>query len=277
MMLLFAARGVSEIVARVAGSGAAWLTTLALFFLFVVYAIGTGTASLARLAAMAGFLFAPLLLLSLGEKGGGSWQDFVTIAAIWAAVKFGPSHWLWPYPGGRMAYIFSVVVAVDVAIAGFLLLRGVKHAGYSIGWGSGWALYIVGALAAFALIAIPLGIWMKFIMYSPRVHEWKSFVPLAVGILFFTAWPEELLFRGLLQNLMSTASKNPTAGWLGASLLFGFSHISNMGFPNWRYVALATIAGLFYGWTWRKTGSIFASAIVHGGVDVLWHFLFRTV
>jgi len=278
MMLLFAARGVSEMVARVAGSGAAWLTAVASFFLFVVYAIGTGTASLARLAAMAGFMFAPLLLLSLGEKGGpGAWQDFVTIAAIWAAVKFGPSHWLWPYPGGRMAYIFSVVVAVDVAIAGFLLLRGVKNTGYHIGWGSGWALYIVGALAAFALIAIPLGVWMKFITYSPRVHEWKSFVPLAVGILFFTAWPEELLFRGLLQNLMSTASKSPTAGWLGASVLFGFSHISNMGFPNWRYVVLATIAGLFYGWTWRKTGSMFASAIVHGGVDVLWHFLFRTV
>jgi membrane protease YdiL (CAAX protease family) len=50
-----------------------------------------------------------------------------------------------------------------------------------------------------------------------------------------------------------------------------------MGFPNWRYVILATIAGLFYGWTWRKTGSIFASAIVHALVDALWHFLFRTL
>ncbi len=59
--------------------------------------------------------------------------------------------------------------------------------------------------------------------------------------------------------------------------LFGFSHITNMGFPNWRYVILASIAGLFYGWTWRKTGSIFASAIVHALVDLLWHFLFKGV
>ena len=62
-----------------------------------------------------------------------------------------------------------------------------------------------------------------------------------------------------------------------SSVLFGFSHITNGGFPNWRYAILATIAGLFYGWTWRKTGSIFASALVHALVDALWHFLFRTL
>jgi len=81
----------------------------------------------------------------------------------------------------------------------------------------------------------------------------------------------------LLQNFLSKASKSDLAGWWTASVLFGFSHITNLGFPNWRYVILATIAGLFYGWTWRRTGSIFASALVHAGVDAVWHFLFRTV
>jgi len=64
--------------------------------------------------------------------------------------------------------------------------------------------------------------------------------------------------------------------WWTASVLFGFSHITNMGFPNWRYVILASLAGLFYGWTWRKTGSIFASALVHAAVDATWHFLFHS-
>jgi uncharacterized protein len=86
-----------------------------------------------------------------------------------------------------------------------------------------------------------------------------------------------LLFRGLLQNFLSKASKSDLAGWWTASMLFGFSHITNLGFPNWRYVILASIAGLFYGWTWRKTGSIFASALVHAAVDAVWHFLFRTL
>jgi len=192
-------------------------------------------------------------------------------------VKFGPSHWIWPYPDARLAYIFTVIVAVNLAVAGFMLLRKIKNVGYNIGWGNGWVLYILGALVVFACITIPLGIRIHFIAYAPQIHEWKTFLPLSIGILFFTAWPEELLFRGLLQNLLSQASRSDTVGWIGASILFGFSHIFNMHFPNWRYVLLASIAGLFYGWTWHKTGSIFASAIVHAGVDILWHFLFRTL
>jgi membrane protease YdiL (CAAX protease family) len=246
-------------------------------FIFLIYALGTGTAAFTRLAAIAAFIFLPLALLSAAQSAApGSWHDLFTLTAVWVTVKFGPSHWFWPYPGGRLAYIFTVILAVNIALAGFLLLRRTKNVGYTIGWGSNWTLYILGALVVFACIAIPLGLKLHFLAYSPHINEWKSFLPLSIAILFFTAWPEELLFRGLLQNLLSRAANSDTAGWLAASVLFGFSHITNLHFPNWRYVLLATIAGLFYGWTWRKTGSIFASAIVHAGVDILWHFLFLT-
>jgi membrane protease YdiL (CAAX protease family) len=277
LMLLFAASDIPDRISALAGPGSAWLLGLILFFIFLIYALGTGTASFARLAAVAAFIFLPLLLLSTAQTAApGSWQDFFTLAAIWVIVKLGPSHWVWPYPGGRLAYIFTVLLAVNIAIAGFLLLRRAKGIGYFIGWGKNWILYILGALTVFAGIAIPLGLKIHFLIYSPRIHEWKSFLPLSIAILFFTAWPEELLFRGLLQNFLSHATKSETAGWIAASLLFGASHITNMHFPNWRYVLLASIAGLFYGWTWRKTNSIFASALVHAAVDILWHFLFFT-
>jgi membrane protease YdiL (CAAX protease family) len=276
-MLLFAARGIPDRIATIAGPASGWLLAVILFFIFLVYGLGTGTASFARLGAVAAFIFLPLALLSGAPSAApGSWQDLFILVAIWVIVKFGPSHWFWPYPGGRLAYIFTVMLAVNIAIAGFILLRHTKDIGYSIGWGSNWSLYILGALVLIACIVIPLGLKLHFLSYSPHLSQWKSFLPLSVAILFFTAWPEELLFRGLLQNFLSRASNNNTAGWITASILFGFSHITNMHFPNWRYVLLATIAGLFYGWTWRKTGSIFASAIVHACVDILWHFLFLT-
>jgi membrane protease YdiL (CAAX protease family) len=277
VMLLFAARDFSDRLATLAGPGTGWLLGVIVFFIFLIYALGSGTASLARFATIAVFIFLPLLLLSTAQASApGGWQDFFTLTAIWVFVKFSPSHWLWPYPGGHLSYVFTVMVAVSVALAGFLLLRRAKGVGYSIGWGSGWSLYTLGALIFFACIAIPLGIKLHFIVYAPHLSEWKSFIPLSIAILFFTAFPEEFLFRGLLQNFVSQASKSETAGWIAASILFGFSHITNLHFPNWRYVLLASIAGLFYGWTWRKTGSIFASAIVHAGVDILWHFLFVT-
>jgi membrane protease YdiL (CAAX protease family) len=244
----------------------------------MVYLVGTGTFAVGRAGAIAGLIFVPLALaISSRGAAAGTWQDFVTVAGVWVFVKFGPSHWLWPYPGGRLAYVMTVLMAVTSALASFLLVRRLKGVGYSIGWGKGWAGYVLGSFLVFALIAVALGTGIHFIAFAPQWSKWSTFVGLSLAILMFTASPEELLFRGLLQNLLARASKSELAGWWTASMLFGFSHITNLGFPNWRYVILASIAGLFYGWTWRKTGSIFASALVHAGVDATWHFLFRTL
>jgi uncharacterized protein len=276
-MLLFAAKGVEQGFAAF-GTGGGFLLGAGVFVVYVAYLVGTGGFSIARAGIMAAFVFVPLsLALSAGRAGTGAWQDFLIVAGVWVVVKFGPSHWLWPYPGGRLAYVMTVLVAVNVAVAAFVVVRRANGIGYSIGWGTSWVWFVAGSFAGFGCIAIPLGIAMRFIAFAPQWHRWSSLFFTSVAILFFTAWPEELLFRGLLQNLLTRASKSDMAGWWTASVLFGLSHITNMGFPNWRYVILATIAGLFYGWTWRKSGSIFASALVHAAVDAVWHFLFRTV
>jgi uncharacterized protein len=276
--LVLAARGVAEAVAGKFGPGGGLLLGACVFLAYMVYLVGTGTFAVGRAGAIAGFIFVPLALaVSSRGAAAGTWQDFVTVAGVWVFVKFGPSHWLWPYPGGRLAYVMTVLMAVTSALASFLLVRRLKGVGYSIGWGKGWAGYVLGSFLVFALIAVSLGTGIHFIAFTPQWSKWSTFVGLSLAILMFTAWPEELLFRGLLQNLLARASKSELAGWWTASVLFGFSHITNLGFPNWRYVILASIAGLFYGWTWRKTGSIFASALVHAGVDATWHFLFRTL
>jgi len=276
--LIFAARGVSDLLARSAGSAPGYLLGAAAFLAYLIYAVGTNSFSLARTAVALLFAFTPLFLAaSASRQPPGAWQDFATLAGVWVAVKFGASQWLWPYPGGRLAYVLTILLALNVALAAFVLVRRLDGIGYNIGWGRHWGFFVLASFAVFACIAIPLGEALHFVSFAPRWDAWKTLPLSAVAIFFFTAWPEELLFRGLLQNMLSCASKSDLAGWWTASLLFGFSHITNRGFPNWRYVILASIAGFFYGWTWRKTGSIFASAIVHALVDALWHFLFKTI
>lgn len=276
--LLLAASGVAEGMAAKLGPGSGLFLGACVFLFYVVYLLGTGTFSVAKAGAIAGLIFVPLGLAGwAGEAAPGAWQDLVTLVGIWVVVKFGPTHWLWPFPGGHLAYVLTVLVAVNAALASFLLVRRVKGTGYSIGWGNRWGLYVIGSFVVFACIAIPLAISMHFVAFAPHWNKWSTYVGLSLAILMFTAWPEELLFRGLLQNFLARASKSDLAGWWTASVLFGFSHITNLGFPNWRYVILATIAGLFYGWTWRKTGSICASALVHAAVDATWHFFFRTL
>ena len=278
LMLLFAARGMESSLASRFGAGSGFFLGAAVFLVYLIYGLGTNTFAFTRAAAIAGLVFVPLALAaSEKQKPPGAWEDFLILAGVWVAVKFSPSHWLWPYPGGRLAYVFTVLLCVNVALAAFVLLRRVNGIGYSIGWSRHWGFFILASFLVFACIAIPLGRAMRFIEFAPQWSQWKALPFLSLGILFFTAWPEEFLFRGLLQNMLSRASNSDLAGWWTASILFGFSHITNMGFPNWRYVVLATIAGFFYGWTWRKTGSIFASALVHAAVDSTWHFLFRTV
>jgi membrane protease YdiL (CAAX protease family) len=273
MMLLFAARGVLNGLATRFGAGGGYLLGVAVLLVYLIYALGTNTFA----AGVAGLVFVPLALAASAEgRPPGTWQDFFTLASVWVAVKFSPAHWFWPYPGGRLAYVFTVLLCVNVALATFALVRRMDGIGYSIGWGRRWSFYVLASFLVFGCIAIPLGQAMHFIQFAPQRAEWKSFPLMSLAILFFTAWPEEFLFRGLLQNLLTRATKSDLAGWWTASIFFGFSHITNLGFPNWRYVILATVAGLFYGWTWRKSGSIFASALVHALVDVTWHFLFPT-
>jgi membrane protease YdiL (CAAX protease family) len=278
VMLALAARGVVDAISAKLGGAGGMLLSASALLLYLMYLLGTSNVLPARVAAMAGLIFVPLVLaISAGTAPIGTWQDFASILGIWVFVKFGPRQWLWPYPGAKLGHVLTVLVAVSTALASFSLARRATGIGYSIGWGRRWGIYVGGSFVVFACIAIPLGSALHFITFAPQWSRWSTYAGLSLAILIFTAWPEELLFRGLLQNFLSKASKSELAGWWTASVLFGFSHITNLGFPNWRYVILATIAGLFYGWTWRKTRSVFASAVVHGAVDAVWHFLFRTL
>ena len=83
------------------------------------------------------------------------------------------------------------------------------------------------------------------------------------------AIPEELFFRSLLQNLLETRLSRRWALVL-ASVIFGLSHYIHGATFNWRYVILASIAGVFYGRAWRNDRRLAASAICHTLVDSVW-------
>jgi membrane protease YdiL (CAAX protease family) len=253
---------------------------LSLIAVYLVYALGTGSLAWPRIGLSAAYVLAPSLLLWRARERKapfGAWEDYAALLCIWLPVEF---HWLqlaWPYPPGHGTGALRAVFTVNVVIVAFLLLRRLDGAGHSIAWARGWGWTVGVNFVLFAAIAIPLGQAIGFIRFDLAAARFKE-LPLSVlSIFLFNAWPEELLFRGLMQNLLARTLKNADAGWLVASVIFGFSHINNGVFPNWRYVLLATIAGFFYGHAWRKTGSIFGSALVHTLVNTTWHLLFRTL
>jgi hypothetical protein len=277
--LLFAAGNLGERLGRKSGPQRGVLFAIVPFLAYLIYALGTNSFAWWRVAIVAAYVLLPILLeISAGNSRPGAWQDYLAMIAIFLPLKTRLLYRLWPYPGPQIGYIASMLLAISVALAAFLFVRQMDGIGYNIVWGRNAVLAVLLHFGLLVVILIPLGTAMHFIRFDPSIAHWKFLPRDAIGIFLLTAWPEELLFRGLLQNCLSRTLSSDTAGWIVASVVFGFAHITNNGvFPNWRYVILATIAGIFYGRTWRKTNSIFPSAIVHGMVDTIWHLLFRTL
>ena len=278
IQLLAAAGNFGERFARRIGSSRGALLAVVPLLAYVIYLAGTGNFTVPRFALAAAYVLLPVfVVISAGAAKPGAWQDYLAMLAIFLPLKFRWLDGLWPYPGPRVAQMAPMLLAITVALATFLLVRQFSGVGYNIVWGRDAALSVLFHFALLALIVIPLGIALHFIQFDPEQAHWRS-LPVDAAIIFLlTAWPEEFLFRGLLQNSLAHTFSSETAGWFTASVIFGLAHISYGVFPNWRYALLATIAGVFYGRTWRKTESIFPAAIVHALVDITWHLLFRTL
>jgi hypothetical protein len=181
---------------------------------------------------------------------------------------------VFPYPP-PLTHVLAILMALSTGVAAFVLIRRLDGIGYAIEWRPGFAWNFGFHFVLYAAVAIFLGTKLGFLSFAPSIGRERFFPLSALGILFFTAWPEEFLFRGILQNLLSHTLKNKYAGLVVASMIFGLSHIIHAPYPNWKYVFLATIAGLFYGRAWMETGSLVPGVLVHALVDISWHILFR--
>jgi len=250
------------------------LAPLVLLFAVLVYTL-TVTANWKMALVGAAYSVLPALLVaSSAGKAPGTWEDYAAAILIWLPVEFRWMYRVFPYPT-ELSHSLTILLALSVGVCAFVLLRRMDGIGYAIAWRQGFGANVAIHFLIFAVIAVVLGIQIGFLKFDPTLARLRSLPLAVVGITFFTAWPEEFLFRGVLQNLLSQTFKNQWVGLAVASVIFGLSHILHAPYPNWKYVFLATIAGLFYGHVWMKTGSLFPGALVHALVDVLWHVLFR--
>jgi len=276
--LFLAAPPVLEATQRWLGRRGGVLAPLVPLCAVLIYSL-TITGNWKFLLGGAAYTVIPALLLATSAgKAPGTWEDYAALLAIWLPVALPiPQRLLYrlfPYPP-PLTHTLSMLLALSTSVAAFLLLRRLDGIGYEIAWRRGFAWKFGFNFLVFASIAIYTGLRIGFLTFSPSLTRLRSLQLTALGILFFTAWPEEFLFRGLLQNLLSKTLKNEWAGLVAASAIFGLSHIVHGTFPNWKYVLLATIAGLFYGHAWMKSRSLVPGVLVHALVDISWHVLFR--
>jgi len=208
-----------------------------------------------------------------GNPGGqrGNWRDYLVLAALGLAVDLRWFEGAWP---AHLA-IFNKILLLDAGIYGFVFVRQLDGIGFDLRLSLRDASIGLRELAWYAPIALALGLGLGFL----HLHGgWPGLAPIAgawVFTFFFIAVPEELFFRGWLQNLLERRIGRTWALFLTAAL-FGLSHFNKRtALFNWRYVLLAAVAGVFYGRAWRQERRVAASAFTHASVDAIWSLWLR--
>ena len=269
--------------ARLNGAPARLLVPAVLAIPYVVFAVPRGEfrwiyfAGLALLPVVLAAVLSTIRSTTTAEDGAlraikkFEWQDcvvLVTIAVVLEARVFGGA---WPYNGlGSMPKLYLA----DVALYLYLVVRRLEGVGFSFVPRLDDLKIGVREWLFFLPIALGLGFATHFIWFVPRHPGVGQVIGALLVTFLLTAIPEELFFRGILQNLLE-----PRLGRMWALIvtacLFGLSHFHKGAAFNWRYVIIAAIAGIFYGRAWRVRRRLFASSLTHTLVDVVWGLWFR--
>lgn len=154
--------------------------------------------------------------------------------------------------------VLTAAYAIALPITAYIV-RGITPMGER-----GTPLWHIALFVALILVAALVALVTRGI--APRIGQ-------VLYYLIVVGWSEEFLFRGVIQSKLNEWFGRPWslfgipfgAGLVGASLLFGLSHVlspSNTG--QWAWGLWTVAAGLVFGLLREKSGSFLASAIVHG-------------
>jgi uncharacterized protein len=242
---------------------------------YILVTVPAGSFHWAWCALYAGVPVSMAVLLwqaaGLDPAAKGNWRDFLVLTTLGLSVDLRWFQSAWP---PHLA-IFNKILLLDAGIYGFVLVRQLDGVGFDLRL----RLADLGIGLREALLYTPIALFLGLGLGFLHPHRtWPGLVPIAgawIFTFFFIAVPEELFFRGWLQNLLERRIGRMPALLLTAAL-FGLAHFNKRAAHfNWRYVLLAALAGIFYGRAWRSRRRIAASAVTHATVDALWSLWFR--
>jgi uncharacterized protein len=270
----FFGRGLTAAVAKLPRSVRILIPAL----LCIPYVLVALSAGIFRWYGLALYALLPVAIAAVLEQSDnrdlgqrGDWRDYLVLLTVGLAVDL---RWFEPAWPEHLA-VFNKVLLLDAGIYGFLMVRRLSGVGFDLRlhWrdlGFGLREFVF-----YAPVAVALGLSLGFLHIHPL---WPSPIRFSGPFLFtffFIAVPEEIFFRGWLQNLLERRIGRYPALVLTA-VLFGLSHWNKRTTSfNWQYVLLAAIAGIFYGRAWRQERRVGASAITHATVDTVWSIWLR--
>ncbi|HIQ08249.1 MAG TPA: CPBP family intramembrane metalloprotease [Anaerolineaceae bacterium] len=279
--------------------GEAWVQRTgwpSVLLLLLPYLLVAGlSAPVADILRVLAYLLVPTAIVHWAQpRGKASWGALLAGLTIWFPLEpelfllswggkvAGPWHWfMLPEVSAPLAGDLSLPIAkmtgVLLALYLFLLYRPLEGIGYTARLTRRDGSLALRGLGMFMVAGVPVGFALRFLTWVPHWPGLGQALPALLAIYLFTGIPEELLFRGVFQNAFRRWF-GEEGGLVVAAVVFGLSHLDNATpghpVPNAAYALMATLAGLAYGWVWRRSGKITAAALTHALVDWLWWLLF---
>ena len=239
---------------------------------FILYWAVPGNATPIGVARLALYVMVPTALAILLPLGRGrAFGDALVVATIWLPVELKEFRASFPWPPGGSGYLLVAPLAMDLLLYLMLVVRRFDGSGLRMRLRARDVAIAAGAFVSFAAVGVPIGLKTGFLSLGFRAEGVVSVLAGAAVTFLFTALPEEILFRGMVQGILQNCLGRPRLALGIASLIFGAAHLNNgPNAPDWRYFVLATLAGIAYGWVYQRTRRISASALTHALVDVTW-------
>lgn len=118
-----------------------------------------------------------------------------------------------------------------------------------------------------------LSLLSVYLSNSSKFHKlkWVGFskIIMLIGYAVLFAIPEEIIFRGIIQNLIQHYIPNIVLVVIISSVIFGLAHLPNGAkglYPynwNWRLVAGVCLAGIPLGLLFAITNSLLTPTVLH--------------
>lgn len=259
--------------------GAVWAVPLVLTAAFCSVAAYTGAFSFRLAALVLLYTAAPTACVFFqGPRAARpAWTDFLAILLLWLPLEFAAGAQL--IPKGVQGYLHSVAygIAILLGLVLFLCFRAFDGMKYNLPRNPRDVWITLAGFLLTAPILILLGVWIGFMpaFHWSRVPAARMAAAFPI-VLLGTALPEEILFRSLIQNLLSERLGHTVWVLALASVIFGAAHLDNgpQPIPNWRYFILATIAGFGYGKVFNRSTTVLSSVLFHTAVDWIKHYYF---
>ena len=243
---------------------------------YLLFALPLGVFSAGGFIRLFLYVNLPLLVLLTSQSGSPpGWRDVLAVGLVWLPLEFRLLGPLWSWPPGQAGGSLNGLVGTCLAAFLFVVVRRLPGVGYTFEIRLRDLLVASLIFLSFTPMALALGLFLGFLTPTRHFPALGPAVGTVLGIFVVTGIPEELLFRGLIQNLLRHKFPRPAVSIVLAALVFGAAHLNVGSHPDWRLWLLATLAGLAYGLAYQWGGTLMAPALVHTLVNSTWALFFR--